>query len=178
MDREKQKKCKQSIAESILEGKIKCIKCKSNAYCFFTKNRFLESFCRDCEYDISDIDDIKYMEHICQYCNLVATKKVYTQINRKYFICDKCANNIRSDIRLCNDSECIFPFIHDMDSMIFCHHTCQVCLRYWNHLKNFCRFKPHFVNIDFCRSKPDFKDKFYCGLAATVQKYLKEKSQI
>ena len=184
MDNEISKQCKQRIVDLILEGKIDCIKCQSVACCFLIRNRFLIALCRKCEDDdifcYGIINDKTHKRCICRYCNSMAVQKIFIDYVT-YFICEQCGNNIiRSKMQICNDPECIYPLIRDLDSENYYigePEKCQVCERYLNHLHH--GFKTHFTNMDFSRSLQDLKDnsgedKFYCGRAAAVQKYLQK----
>ena len=91
-------------------------------------------------------------------------------------------NIIRSKMQICNDPECVFPSIRDLDSKkhYIQRHECQLCERYLRHLRY--GFETHFANMDFSRSWRDLlKDDrgiLADDRAIAVRKYLKEKSQI
>ena len=124
-----------------------------------------------------------YERCICRYCNSLATKQMLLAGYTLYFICDKCAKNItRSKMQICDDPECIFPFIRDIDGQFTNdHHECRICYRYLQHLRY--GFITHFSSMDFSLSHRDIME-YDRGIiladdrAIAVHKYLKEKSQI
>ena len=125
-----------------------------------------------------------YERCICRYCNSIAMKQMFMAGHVSYFVCDKCANNIiTSKMQICNDPECIFPSIRDLDSNkhYIQRHECQLCERYLRHL--WYGFETHFANMDFSRSFWDITQDdrgiiLADDRAIAVRKYLKEKSQI
>ena len=97
-----------------------------------------------------------YERCICRYCNSIAMKQMFMDGYVSYFVCDKCANNIiRSKMQICNNPECLFPSIDNMDT-IEKHDLkfqCYVCNRYSYHL--LYGFETHFINMDFSLSYRD-----------------------
>ena len=126
-----------------------------------------------------------YGRCICRYCNSMAIKQMFMDGSETHFVCDKCANNIiRSKMQICNNPECIFPSIRDLDAER--HYTdiderpdeCKVCERYVKHLRY--GFETHFVNMDFSLSYWDIIQIDRGNILAderaiAVQKYLQFK---
>ena len=95
-----------------------------------------------------------YQRCICRYCNSIAIKKMFMDQFSSFFVCEQCVNNIiRSKMLICNDPDCIFPAIRDIDLkkfFIMKHIRCSVCDTYSWHLQH--GYETHFTSMDFSLS--------------------------